>query len=147
LSFVLPEPGDPHYASELDLRYRVLREPLGMRRDQVTFPFEDEALHLVALDGDTVVGCVLFHRRGDSGRLFQMAVDPSLQGRGLGARLVRHLEARLAGDGVREVVLHARDLAIGFYEKLGYESFGEPYVEVGIPHRSMRKALSASTSP
>jgi predicted GNAT family N-acyltransferase len=132
----------PEYAQELDLRWRVLRKPLGMGREAVSFPFEAESLHLVALDGDRVVGCVLFHPEGpETGRLFQMAVEEDRQGAGLGTRLVRELEAEVARRGFREVTLHARDTAVAFYARLGYLAEGEPYPEVGIPHRSMRRAL------
>jgi predicted N-acetyltransferase YhbS len=137
------DPADPLYDAELELRYRVLREPLGYPRDAVRFPFEDESLHLIAIDEGRVVGCVLFHPDGEAaGRLFQMAVDPARQGTGIGRRLVIHLEAELHRRGVRRVTLHARAHAIPFYEKLGYDSVGEPYLEVGIPHRSMTRVIA-----
>lgn len=108
----------------------------------MAFPFEAESLHLVALDDGRVVACVLFHPEGpEMGRLFQMAVEPDRQGRGLGTRLVRALEEAVAARGFREVTLHARDAAVGFYARLGYVSFGAPYVEVGIPHQNMRRTL------
>jgi GNAT superfamily N-acetyltransferase len=132
----------PEYAQELDLRWRILRQPLGFARDAVVFPFEAESLHLVALDADRVVGCVLFHPEGtESGRLFQMAVEPDRQGTGLGTRLVRVLEAEVARRGFREVILHARDTAVGFYARLGYAPVGAAYTEVGIPHQNMRRSL------
>jgi predicted GNAT family N-acyltransferase len=121
----------------------VLRKPLGHGREAVAFPFEGESLHLVALDGRQVVGCVLFHPEGtETGRLFQMAIEPERQGAGLGTRLVRGLEVAVAGMGFREVTLHARDAAVGFYARLGYVSFGAPYVEVGIPHQNMRRTVN-----
>ncbi|MGZ3444333.1 MAG: GNAT family N-acetyltransferase [Myxococcaceae bacterium] len=121
----------------------MLRKPLGHGREAVAFPFEAESLHLVALDGPHVVGCVLFHPEGpDSGRLFQMAIEPERQGSGLGTRLVRGLEVAVGGMGFREVTLHARDAAVGFYARLGYVSFGAPYVEVGIPHQNMRRTVN-----
>ena len=135
----------PEYAQELDLRWRILRKPLGFERQAVQFPFEAESLHLVAFDGGQVVGCVLFHPDGSgTGRLFQMAVEPERQGTGLGTRLVRALEEELVRRGFREVTLHARDTAVGFYARLGYAPVGPPYVEVGIPHQNMRRLLVAS---
>jgi predicted GNAT family N-acyltransferase len=135
---------DPLYFDELELRFRVLRKPLGQTRADVLFPFEHESLHLVAVeDARRVVACVLFHPESDgSGRLFQMAVTPARQGRGLGQSLVRALEAELVQRGLREVHLHAREDVVPFYERLGYVVFDEPFVEVSIPHRKMRRALS-----
>ena len=40
------------------------------------------------------------------------------------------------------MTLHARDTAIPFYKKLGYECVGEPFVEVTILHQAMQKRLS-----
>jgi len=133
---------DPLHAEELALRWRVLRAPLGHPLEATRFPFEDESLHLLALDAGAVVGCVLFHPEGpDSGRLFQMAVEPVRQGQQLGRQLVRTLEGEVARRGFRTVTLHARDTAVGFYERMGYQVRGEPFVEVGIPHRHMRRSL------
>lgn len=140
MSFI--QPGHPLYAGELELRFRVLREPLGFTRDQVAFPFESGSVHLVAHEGDTVLGCVLFNPEdAHGGRLFQMAVAPHLQGQGLGARLVRSLEEELRRRGFTHVHLHARAPVVPFYERLGYAVYGEAFTEVGIPHRHMRKAL------
>jgi len=135
--------GDALYSDELELRFRVLREPLGHARSDVPFAFEDDSLHLIALDESArVVGCVLFHPEAPAtGRLFQMAVAPAQQGRGLGRQMVHTLEAELARRGVREVHLHARANVVPFYERLGYAVIGEPFVEVSIPHRHMRRAL------
>lgn len=140
LSFI--QPGHPLYEGELELRFRVLREPLGFTRAQVAFPFEAHSLHLVAHQEGTVLGCVLFNPEdAHGGRLFQMAVAPHLQGQGLGARLVRSLEEELRRRGFTHVHLHARGPVVPFYERLGYAIYGEPFTEVGIPHRHMRKAL------
>jgi ribosomal protein S18 acetylase RimI-like enzyme len=133
---------DALYTAELELRYRVLREPLGRSRSEVVFPFEEESLHLLALEEDAVVGCVLFQPENPtSGRLLQMAVAPARQGRGLGQSLVRALEAELRMRGVRQLHLHARETVVPFYERLGYTVVGAPFVEVTIPHRHMRRTL------
>ncbi len=133
-----PQPS-ARYESEQDLRYRVLRAPLGMTRAEVTFAGEENALHVVATADERVVACVLFDFA--SGRLRAMAVDPSRQRAGVGARLVRALEAELRARGIDRVTLHARADVVGFYERLGYAVTGDPFVEVGIAHRLMAKDL------
>ena len=142
MELIFIDAAHPLYAQELELRYQVLRAPLGFDRSSVKFPFDAASLHLVALERGSVVGCVLFHPEGaHAGRLFQMAVEPSRQKTGLGARLVRALEEELLRRGFQEITLHARAHVAGFYEKLGYELYGEPFVEVGIAHRYMRRRL------
>ncbi len=135
--------GSADHIAELDLRYRVLRRPLGRARGSEVYAHEVDCLHLVALDErESVVGCVAFHPQGPHhGRLLQMAVEPSWQGRGVGRALVEALEAEVGQRGFRRVVLHAREHAVGFYERLGYACFGDPYEEVGVPHRDMQRTL------
>jgi predicted GNAT family N-acyltransferase len=143
LELVFITPDHPRYEDELELRFRVLREPLGHPRSAVAFPFERESLHLIAFDEGAVVGCVLFHpESAGDGRLFQMAVRGERQKGGLGRQLVRALEEELVRRGFREVHLHARAQVVPFYERLGYEVFGEPFEEVGIPHRHMRRFIA-----
>ena len=141
------------YQAERELRAAVLAAPVGLTEAEF-FPFELDSLHLVAVlpirEGEsapTAVGCVLFNPdQNGSGRLFQMAVAPSMEGCGLGARLVRELEAELPRRGVRKVTLHSRLPAAGFYAKLGYSREGEEYEEVGIPHINMVRSLGDDTA-
>ena len=140
LQFITPD--SPLYRDELELRFRVLRQPLGMARDTVRFAFEGDSMHLVAVERNRVLGCVLFHPdQAGGGRLFQMAVAAPLRGQGWGRRLVRELERRLIAEGFARIELHARQEAVGFYEGLGYRAVGAEFTEVGIPHRIMERQL------
>jgi ribosomal protein S18 acetylase RimI-like enzyme len=48
----------------------------------------------------------------------------------------------LARDrGYKTITMHARDNAIGFYEKMGYKKRGAEFKEVTIPHYVMEKSL------
>lgn len=130
------------YAQSRELRWRRLREPLGFDRGTERFEFEEQALHLVAVHQDEVVGCVLFIGESEqSGRLFQMVVSERFAGKGLGRTLVRHLESRLRHDGFVRVELHARCHVQGFYERLGYAVCSAVYEEVGIPHVTMERHI------
>jgi GNAT superfamily N-acetyltransferase len=57
--------------------------------------------------------------------LYWMAVDPDLQGRGIGAKLVRAMEDRIRASGARLVRVETSGLAEyaptrAFYERIGY---------------------------
>ena len=45
--------------------------------------------------------------------------------------------------GFAEVELHAQSYALDFYRSAGFETKGEEFLEVGIPHRTMRLRLVA----
>lgn len=137
------------YAAELELRFEVLRAPLGMTRADVPFAKEHAWRHFIATVRDgggapLVVGCVLSSREGDAlVQLRQMAVRADRQMGGVGRLLVELLEASARADGVSRVTMHAREVAVGFYEKLGYAAVGDRFVEVGVPHVVMEKDVSA----
>lgn len=141
MEFRLITTDDPLYAAERQLRLEALGRPMGLKASDLIFPYEDESLHLVALEGARLVGCVLFHPEGERGRLYQMAVAEDLRGRGIGRDLVARLERMLRERGIGEIYLHARDLAVSFYEGIGFEIYDEPFIEVGIEHRHMRKGI------
>ncbi|WP_042383799.1 GNAT family N-acetyltransferase [Streptacidiphilus melanogenes] len=81
---------------------------------------------------------------GCEGRVLlgRLAVRQPARGTGLGAALVREIEAAGREHGGVELELHAQVQALGFYERLGYVAFGEEYPDAGIPHRSMVKRLA-----
>lgn len=135
--------GDSDYLAERRLRYEVLRRPIGWAEGTERQAVEDQSIHWVAKDVDGhVIGCVMMHDQGDgTARLLQMAVTEPLQGRDIGRRLVKTLEGRAREHGIHTITLHARQTAIPFYERLGYTTYGDPYVEVTLPHQSMKRSL------
>lgn len=79
---------------------------------------------LVAAEGGRIVASVMAGHDGHRGMLYYVAVDPGLQGRGLGKAAVRAAEHWLAARGVWKINLLVRaenDHVRGFYEALGYE--------------------------
>jgi len=82
----------PLYQAERNLRSRVLRIPLGFPPGSEAFPFEPESRHFIAVVEGQVSGCVLMHLREEGVKLYQMAVDSSIQKQGVGRKLVEHFE-------------------------------------------------------
>lgn len=129
------------YHASVALRERVLRAPLGMvmRPEDVTQ--DASRLHIGALWEKTLVGTVSLATEGAVGRIKQMAVHPDEQQQGIGLRLMAEAEAHARHHGLQRMVLHARETAVGFYERLGYRAVGETFTEIGMPHRTMEKSL------
>ena len=101
---------------------------------------------LTAWRGDALVGCVLIADRGQGTGYFGMlSIRPTLQGGGLGRRLVEAAHAALVGRfGARRVrisVFPQRETLIAWYERLGYRRSGDtlpfPYgnPRFGLPRR------------
>lgn len=139
--------GSAVFERVVTLREAVLRKPLGLAYRAEDLAAERDQFHLGAfIDEEPVASVILQWLPDNLAKMRQMAVAPALQRTGLGARLVRALEAEAQRRGVWCIVLHARESALGFYLRLGYEVQGEPFTEVGLPHRRMEKTFSAPRS-
>ncbi len=132
----------PEYADIFALRDEVLRKPLGMslKDDDLSRDFVDIIL-AGKMDGK-VIGCLMLHHKdNDRLQLRQMAVDADFQGQGIGRQLVQAAEKYAREKGYKRMILHARKTAIGFYESMDYEVFGDEFFEVGISHFLMEKEM------
>lgn len=101
---------------------------------------------LTAWRDGVLVGCILIADRGErTGYFGMLSVSPTLQGGGVGRRLVEAAHATLADRfGARRVrisVFPQRETLIAWYERLGYAKTGEtlpfPYgnPRFGLPKR------------
>lgn len=71
----------------------------------------------------------------------RMAADTAVRGLGHGAAVLAELHRQAALRGATAVELHAQVTARGFYERAGYAAVGPEYLEAGIAHVTMRRAL------
>lgn len=142
LSFRLVTHGSPAYESTVALRDDILRRPLGLTFDPEQLGAEGSDYHLACYRDEELVGClVLTPREAGEMKMRQVAVAEALQGSGVGRQMVVESERIARALGYTLMTLHARGNVVPFYEKLGYETVGEPFEEVTIVHRSMRKQL------
>ncbi len=149
MEFSLVDHDSSRYRDLVELRRRVLRSPLGLDFEARQLAEEKEDIHIGAyLDGE-LVGCVALRAvdgsEGAKVQLRQMAVDPDHQGRGIGAKIVAFAGELAAERGFGQIILHARETAMGFYQKAGYVATGATFIEVTIPHRVMVKPLADSS--
>jgi N-acetylglutamate synthase-like GNAT family acetyltransferase len=136
--------GSPAYQAAVSLRNEVLRKPLELAFTPEELAAEQYARHFVAYLDQRIVG-TLFLAPIDQQQvqLRQMAVVPDLQHRGIGRTLLAHGEAVARSMGYTTVMGKAREQAIGFYEKAGYQVMGDPFLLHTVPHRKIWKNLLA----
>ncbi len=135
--------GTPEFDQALDLRNRVLRVPLGLQFNTSDIEAEWDSHHLAVFTQDgTVGGCLVMKSISPSVvKMRQVAVDPQLQGKGIGMQMVRESEKWAKQHGLNKIELHARIEAVPFYLKMNYLKEGDQFEEVGIPHYKMSKSL------
>lgn len=135
--------GSPSYWATVALRNAILRKPLGLCLTSEELAQEQDSVHLACFRGAELVGCLVLRPQGGGVvQMRQVAVAPDHQGQGIGSVLVARSEQVARDQGFRRMVLHARETAVRFYERLGYRKLGERFVEVTIPHQAMEKLLA-----
>lgn len=145
-----------------DLRQRVLRP--GRPARECLFPCDEDArtFHVgVSVDGKILCVCTFAYEQAPnelfqicrnelnqspySYRLRGMATDPDHQGKGLGAKALAFAEVELQKRFADVLWFNAREVAFGFYEKLGFEYHGEMFdIDLVGPHKVMYKILKYS---
>lgn len=134
----------PEYERMVALRYKILREPLGLVfTKQDLEKDKNDILLAVSFSGsDDVIGCCILSVLNDiTVQLRQMAVADFCQGKGLGSELLLFAEQVASDRNYKYVYLHARQVAVGFYKKHGYTIEEDQFTEVGIPHFGMIKRI------
>ncbi|QTD47152.1 YbgC/FadM family acyl-CoA thioesterase [Ottowia testudinis] len=129
------------------VRTAVFVEEQGIAREDEWDVADQTAVHAVVtnlLGMPVATGRLLHEGEPGSGtaRIGRMAVDRALRGSGVGRQVVQALEQAAFERGDRRIVLSAQRSAEGFYQRLGYTPYGEPYEDVGIPHVSMTRPLA-----
>lgn len=133
----------PEYKDMVALRLNVLLRPIGIPETYINPGKEQSDFLIGAFEGQALIGCcVLTPHNKELIQLRQMAVQPDLQGKGVGAAILAFAETTAKERGFRRLMMHARDVVIPFYEKSGYAIAGEQFTEVGIAHHRMEKELS-----
>ena len=132
------------YHQSMKLRETVLRHPLGMQFTQEDLDIEQHQKHLVVYSSQKeVMGGLSLVRLGElSVKLRQMWVLPEHQGMGIGRTVVKEAHRLAKAHNAQEIYCHARENAMGFYEKMLYSKEESPFLEVGLTHYVMRYRLT-----
>ena len=134
--------GSKEYQQMIDLRMEILRKPLGLNFTEDELAKEEEDILIGAFDEDKILACCLLTKVDNATvKLRQMAVQNNLQGKGIGASILSFAETVARDKGYKKLMMHARNTAIGFYEKFDFKVKGNEFVEVNVPHHVMEKRL------
>ena len=114
-------------------------------------PLEDEFDEFDTLDGrcehilvyyeDQPAGTGRVRIVDGLGKLERICILKPYRKFGLGKVIIKTLEGIAKEKGISRVKLHGQTQAEGFYQKLGYETASNIFMEDGIPHILMEKGL------
>jgi predicted GNAT family N-acyltransferase len=131
-------PWDEARAQACRIRFTVFVEEQKVPADMELDEQDALCVHALASAKEVFVGTARLLPDGHIGR---MAVLKEWRGRGVGAQLLQSLMVKAKEMGHREVLLSAQTHAIAFYKAHGFTEEGAEYMDAGIPHRDMRRAL------
>jgi ribosomal protein S18 acetylase RimI-like enzyme len=126
-----------------NLRYKVLRapwnQPLGSERNEG----DETAEHFAFFENELIIGVGrLDFMPKNTCQIRFMAVDENQQGKGIGRKLMLHMEEIAKEQGSNEIILHAREIAVPFYQKLDYSIIEKSHLLFNeIQHYLMHKKI------
>jgi predicted GNAT family N-acyltransferase len=144
------EYGSDRYHQAAQLRYRLFYQEHNIPLAAIFDPKEAQDWHLAILaspDRRVLAYGRLSQNCASEFQIYQMVVEPTYQGCGLGKSILQALIELAVEQGAKRVILNARVEKAGFYQKHGFQVIGEMFASsmTGIPHVRMQKCLLDNT--
>jgi predicted GNAT family N-acyltransferase len=138
------EHNSKEYREAVDLRNKILRQPLGLVLDEKDLQEEKSDVHIAFFEDNVIIGTlILTPKDKDTLRMRQVAVAEDYQGKGVGSKLIEFSEKFALDHKFSKIILSARSTALDFYKNNGYQVLGEEYVgkTIKVPHFEMIKYI------
>ena len=135
---------DQEWKEYYDLRYRVLREPWNQPRGSERNEGDETGKHLALFESGIIKAVARLDASGlQESQVRFVAVEFNEQGRGYGRLIMEACENIASDRGDLKMVLHAREVALDFYKRMGYKLIEKSHLLFGeIQHFLMVKDLS-----
>ncbi|HZG61428.1 MAG TPA: GNAT family N-acetyltransferase [Anoxybacillus sp.] len=125
----------------VSVRRAVFVEEQHVPEEEEIDEFENEATHFVLYDGERAVGAGRFRTIDGIGKIERICVLSDYRNRGAGRLIMESIEQFARETGIAKAKLNAQTHAERFYEKLGYKTVSDIFMDAGIPHVTMIKQL------
>lgn len=114
--------------------------PADLERDGL----DDQCLHFIAELNGQIIGTARVMLLDDKFKFQRVAVLPMARGAGVGGKLMQFMMEELAmrpDAKTKRFFLSSQVGAVPFYERLGFETCSDEYLDAGIQHRDMRQVV------
>lgn len=124
-----------------------LRIDTFVTEQKITVPELDDqdlqAIHVYLLNADKTCALAVCRIFKEDGKwlLGRVAVAKEARGQHLGSKMICQVHEYLRKRNVKRIYCHAQWQAKPFYDFLGYQIEGKPFMEAGVKHISMYKEL------
>ena len=133
-----------YYKGACRLRDDILRKPLGMSLYDQNLEEEKDHIRIIGKSFEDDGIAYLQFKIIDEKlvKMQQVVVSQQHQSKGIGKELINFSENLMNTKGLNNILLHAREPVIGFYERLGYEKFGEKFLGTPYSLQNEKKNLN-----
>lgn len=128
--------GQPGLEQAFAIRQRVFVEEQQVDPALEYDEFETSANHYLACDGDSPVGTARWRMTDKGIKLERFAVLKACRKSGAGSALLQAVLKDVLPQG-KPVYLHAQVQVVSFYQKYGFRTTGDEFMEAGIRHHKM----------
>jgi N-acetylglutamate synthase-like GNAT family acetyltransferase len=132
------------WTAYFQLRYTILRAPWGQAKGSEQTADEAQHQHFAYFDSANQLLGVgrLDLLDPQTTQVRFMAVADEQQGKGIGKAIMEEMESVSKEMGIQKIILHAREIALPFYQKLGYQLDNPSHLLFGeIQHFLMHKSI------
>jgi len=134
---------DLEWDAYYDLRFRVLREPLNQPIGSERNEGDAAGIHFALYDNSLIKAIARLDQASETtSQVRFVAVEMDSHGKGYGREIMEATEQKSKEQGNTKMILHARDYAVDFYMKLGYQLIEPSYKLFDVlQHFLMEKEL------
>lgn len=111
--------------------------PEELERDE----HDASAVHFLGVLNGSPVGTARIVVKEDAAKIGRVAVLKEARGTRQGQALIKACVGWARQNGCARAILGAQVEALGFYEKLGFNAYGDIFDDAGIDHRMMELLL------
>lgn len=118
------------------IRRRVFIEEQNVPEELEWDEYDADSIHILASNEKN--SPVATGRMKADGHIGRMAVLDEYRNKGTGSAILKLLLSSATDMKLKKVYLHAQISAIPFYQKHGFSTCSEEFMDAGIPHKSMQ---------
>lgn len=102
---------------------------------------DEDALHFGVFDRDEIICVASLYITASSVRLRKFATLLERQGQGVGSRMIEYIISTLASLDFECLWFDARESAVEFYKRFGFNAYGERFYKNDVPYFKMNMPL------
>lgn len=138
---IRPPESEQEWEKYYDLRYRILRKPLGQPLGSEKNEGDETGIHFALFENNQLMAIARLDHSGENTMQVRfVAVEENQQGKGFGKQIMMATEQKALELNAKKMILHARENAVPFYIGLGYTMVEKSHNLFGmVQHYLMEK--------